>query len=228
MRSILVLFTIICLFSCGNERELQLPQIEKAPVSELQDVSAAYLFYDETKPDSVDLNRKNLISTTNWLVNVDKRLTLKQAIPHIKFLQSKKESSSHKNQKAKNYFTCHDLSKNNLGFLEFTNCEYYEGTYLEYTAKQSNFNYSKALHVNIYSQNDIELYFSDIPTDSWNSNLKGLVNNITFKLSSFREKINVILSFDKKMTFQDYITVKSELYKMHSANVDISKHEFIY
>lgn len=125
MKYILSLIIVFLCISCGNKKELQLPEIDSTQITEITDVSAAYLFYDETQADSVELNRKNLISTTNWLVNVDKRLTLKQAIPHIKFLQDKKKSSSHKNEKAKNYFTCHDLSKNNLGFLEFTEINYH-------------------------------------------------------------------------------------------------------
>ena len=98
MNRIFLLLSITLLFSCGNEKELQLPQIENAKINQINDVSPAYLFYDETQPDSIELNRKNLISTTNWLVNVDKRLTLKQAIPKIKFLQEKKDTESIKNK----------------------------------------------------------------------------------------------------------------------------------
>ena len=82
------------LFSCGNERVLQLPEIKNASITEISDVSHAYLFYDETKEDSVELNRKNLIITTNWLVNVDKRLTLGQAIPKINSCKTKSEMLS--------------------------------------------------------------------------------------------------------------------------------------
>ena len=49
-------------WSCANEKTIQLPEINGAKITELQDVSAAYLFYDETQPDSLELNRKNLIS----------------------------------------------------------------------------------------------------------------------------------------------------------------------
>jgi len=51
-------------------------EVENAEITEVLDVSPAYIFYDETQPDSTLFNRKNLIGTTNWLVNVDKRLTL--------------------------------------------------------------------------------------------------------------------------------------------------------
>ncbi len=125
MRYRILLIFVLC-FNCKNERVLQLPEIKNTKVTQVLDVSPAYIFYDETQPDSTLLNRKNLISTTNWLVNVDKRLTLKQAIPQIKFLQDKKRNAQmHKNENAKNYFTCNDTSINNLGFVEFTHIDYH-------------------------------------------------------------------------------------------------------
>ena len=124
MRYLSVLI-ILVLFSCGDEKIIQLPEIKNADITEALDVSPAYIFYDETQPDSTLFNRKNLISTTNWLVNVDKRLTLKQAIPHLQYLQSKRRKASmHKNENAKNYFTCNNTSFKNLGFLEFTELTY--------------------------------------------------------------------------------------------------------
>ena len=76
MRRWLVLLIGLVVLSCNNERVLQLPEVENAEITEVLDISPAYIFYDETQPDSNLFNRKNLIGTTNWLVNVDKRLTL--------------------------------------------------------------------------------------------------------------------------------------------------------
>lgn len=76
MRRWLVLLIGLVVLSCNNERVLQLPEVENAEITEVLDISPAYIFYDETQPDSTLFNRKNLIGTTNWLVNVDKRLTL--------------------------------------------------------------------------------------------------------------------------------------------------------
>ena len=77
MKPIFYCITLIIFASCGKEKIVQLPEINHSKISKINDVSAAYLFYDVTQPDSVELNRNNLISTTNWLINVDKRLTLK-------------------------------------------------------------------------------------------------------------------------------------------------------
>ncbi|RZV67419.1 MAG: hypothetical protein EX254_02975, partial [Flavobacteriaceae bacterium] len=127
MRIGMVCLIILCL-SCGRDRVILLPEIENAKITNVKDVSPAYLFYDEYKEDSVELNRKNLIITTNWLVNVDKRLTLKQALPSILKLQDKKRNAKmHKNENAKNYFTCNDTAIKNLGFLDFTDVFYFQG-----------------------------------------------------------------------------------------------------
>ena len=88
MKKIAFLLLFLLILNCNNERVLQLPETEHSDITELLDMSPAYIFYDETQQDSTLFNRKNLIGTTNWAVNVDKRLTLRQAIPHIQYLQS--------------------------------------------------------------------------------------------------------------------------------------------
>lgn len=229
MKYPIILILIISLVSCGKEKVVLLPEITHSEITDIKDVSAAYLFYDETKPDSVELNRKSLISTTNWLVNVDKRLTLKQAIPHIKFLQEKKLNSSHKNENAKNYFTCNDTSRKNLGFIEFTDVVYHKSSHLEYALKKENFDYSQSLHIDALSKNKILLYFSVMRHNTWVTNIKDLNDDVKTRVEDdIGEKINIILSISKKLEFQDYITIKSIISTLNLENVTISKNEFIY
>lgn len=220
-----LLILAILLFSCAKERVLQLPEITLSNITELNDVSAAYLFYDETQLDSIDLNRKNLISTTNWLINVDKRLTLKQAIPKIKYLQDKKQNSSHKNKNAKNYFTCHDLSQNNLGFIEFTHIIYNYETIESLFSETSDLNQTEhSIPINFNTNGDIFIL---------NPNEKPFViksNKETFhkdlqKIDSTNTSIT--LKFDKDLVFQDYISYKNLLLNADLKNASISNIEFI-
>ncbi len=247
MKNVLFFLTLTFLVSCGNERELQLPQIEKADITKIQDVSAAYLFYDETQPDSVLLNRKNLISTTNWLVNVDKRLTLRQVIPHIKFLQSKKKSSNHKNEKAKNYFTCHDLSQNNLGFLEFTNVIYNHDKTLMLSKKDSlitNEEYyglkddEHLKGILEHATMDIYIYFEENGLMYGNyygrrGNLhllpKNSINHYLKAIDSFLQPLNfkITANFDANLSFQNYIGYKKLLTLLENEDVKVSNNEFI-
>jgi len=224
MKKILLFIAAITIFSCGKDKVVLLPEISQSEITEIQDVSPAYLFYDETQKDSIELNRKNLISTTNWLVNVDKRLTLKQVIPHIKSLQEKKSNSSHKNKKSKNYFTCNDTSKKNLGFVEFTDVIYTEKRIVNILADN-----------HLVPYNTLIIYFESLESmkiisffDKINithSNIQKLNNDI-ISLSK-KENTTIKLCFDKNLTFKNYILIKSVLLHLINKEISISKEEFI-
>lgn len=171
------LLTLMC--SCGKDKIIQLPKIEQSNITEITDVSAAYLFYDETMPDSVKLNRKNLISTTNWLVNVDKRLTLEQALPKIIFIQNKKRNSEiHKNENAKNFYTCNDISIKNLGFIDFTDTHYHTknaSTYLD-TLKHDT---DQIIKIKVHTLDSTYVSFISNDTSfTHTSNKKDLLNHL--------------------------------------------------
>ena len=225
MKHLLLLFITIGLLSCNNEKVLELPEINHSKISEIDDISAAYLFYDSEK-DSIELNRKNLISTTNWLVNVDKRLSLKLAIPQIAFLQNKKKNAGHKKEGIKNYFTCNDTSLKSLGFIEFTETVYHEETSWEYLAKLSDLNESKnAISITFDNTNSISI----IEVDSSLTSTKTDKNNLLAYLKKQdRANRNIYLNFNVDLNFQDYITYKSLLEKADLKESKISNNEFIF
>lgn len=234
MRCFIFLLTFCCL-SCSNERVLQLPEIENAEITEILDVSPAYIFYDETQPDSILLNRKNLISTTNWLVNVDKRLTLRQVIPHLKFLQDKKRNAElHKNENARNYFTCNDTSIGDLGFIDFTDV-YYDVSEMEKEGTEFLISSKTELDEQLSSRERfLKLTFniddSNIATfdDEILSIIKLKESSNELEESPALKSFMFILYFDKQLSFQDYITVKAKLTKLKTDKIKIDRNEFIY
>ncbi len=221
----ILLATSLLIFACGNEKTVQLPEIEHSEITEIHDVSAAYLFYDETQKDSVEFNRKNLIGTTNWLVNVDKRLTLKQAIPHIKYLQDKRRNAQmHKNENAKNYFTCNDTNRKNLGFIEFTDVIFQLVEKKQNTTTPLEHEVS-AKFINFNGNGDIQIV---------NPNKKPLINPssknqlIQDLKKAFATNDTVNLRFSNKLTFQDYISIKAILLNTNSKDFKISNYEFVH
>ncbi len=226
MKNLFVLFTILFFISCGKQKVVELPEISHADITEIQDVSAAYLFYDETQPDSVLLNRKNLISTTNWLINIDKRLTLKQVIPHIKFLQEKKANAGHKNENAKNYFTCHDTSRNNLGFIEFTEVNYTKQlSFVKQTSISSLRNLKNQVRINFNSSNIARII--NINSDSISKKI--VKTELIENLKELDSTINIIhLDFNSNLLFQDYISFKSIISEASLSKAKISNKEYIY
>ncbi|MCX7551969.1 hypothetical protein [Xanthomarina sp. F2636L] len=211
---------LLLLMSCNNEKVVQLPEINQSDISEILDVSPAYLFYDETKEDSVELNRRTLIITTNWLINVDKRLTLKQAIPKIIYLQDKKRNAElHKNEEAKNYYTCHNTSINNLGFIEFTNVYYIE--------KQPSIIDLKTNEYAIVFHDTSNIEINSSNTDSFKTSKASLLNDLDQVISKNSESVTLHLFFNNNLSFQDYISFKSKLNTLKDKNVTIANEEFI-
>lgn len=220
----LSLLFLLFLLSCGNEKMVQLPELDHSEINEIKDVSAAYLFYNESQPDSVELNRKNLISTTNWLINVDKRLTLEQAIPKITFLQDKKRNAEvHKNEAAKNYFTCNNTNIKNLGFLEFTDVVYHfnKTDFILNNEVPTDFNYIMVLNLNT-----INVVSSDNKIIS--TSLKTLSQTLKDSIKNKDLKTTLILGFEKQLSFQDYITLKSVVSELKSDALIIDTNEYIY
>lgn len=212
---------LLLFMSCGNEKIVQLPEISSSEITEILDVSAAYLFYDETKEDSVELNRRTLISTTNWLVNVDKRLTLKQALPKIILMQNKKRNAElHKNEAARNYYTCHDTSRNNLGFIDFTDVYYLDKKPEDTDIELNNY------QIIINSGTDIKIVSTEgnmsMASDS------SLLQNIEDLVLKNNEPVTLHLFFNEDLTFQDYITFKSLIKHLNSENVIIANKEFVF
>lgn len=223
---IILTFIMIFCFSCGNEKTLFLPEISHSEISEIQDVSHAYLFYDETQKDSVELNRKNLISTTNWLINVDKRLTLKQAVPHIKFLQDKKVNSSHKNKDAKNYFTCNDITRQNLGFIEFTNVVYHSEKLDNYSGKFSDIKITDNTTAIGFESSDNFIITST-------SLKKFILETTKDSLSHYLKKCDtpdgiILLNFNENLSFQDYIDYKYIITNTDLKETKVLENEYIF
>ncbi|WP_298536300.1 hypothetical protein [uncultured Algibacter sp.] len=226
MKNLFLSIIFICLISCGEDKAVQLPEISNSKVTEINDVSAAYLFYDETLRDSVELNRRNLISTTNWLINVDKRLTLKQVIPHIQYLQEKKGNSSHKNENAKNYFTCNDTSKQNLGFFEFTNSVYKNASIIPLVGDEI-FNKKHNFIIYFNTENDIQIKSFPDNEDPIHSNIKNIKNDLITLTKRLNNDLNISLSFNSGITFQNYISMKSLVADLPSEKLSITDIEFI-
>lgn len=228
MKYSILILCFLALFSC-NKKTLLLPEASNCAITEINDLSVAYIFYDPKMPDSVELNRKNLIISTNWIVNVDKRLTLKQAIPQIEVLQKKRRNATmHKNEKAREYFACNDIAINNLGFIDFTGTFYNYSTADEYMARNPEIPNTVKVLVTSKSLETIEI---SIPTDTLEiikTNGKNLHKKINSLSKNIELKKEIVLSFDNKLSFQDYISIKIQLAAVNDFNILLSPQEFIY
>ncbi len=121
----LSLILLFVLFSCGKDATILLPKSDVSIVKDVQDYSSIYLFFKTNGKDTlVEVNRKNSISSTNWIFHIDKRLPLRLVVPEIIKLQAKKEGSAHNSETSENYFSYSDSVHKNLAFISFAKLQF--------------------------------------------------------------------------------------------------------
>lgn len=207
-------FTIIIafiFFSCGKKEDVLLPKSNITIVKDVQDLSPIYIFFKiEGKDTIADVNRKSSIISTNWILNIDKRLPLKLVIPEVMKLQEKKRAdSAHKNENAENYYSYADSIGKNLAFLPFTKVFYK----MERPAQGSFVVYFKKGKKQVFIGNK-EIKIAEI--------LK------YFYSIKFEKVPNLVFLFDKEMSYEEYIQYKILLQKDVTHNLDTLPVEFIF
>ena len=209
MKKIVFLVVVILSFSCQN-KEVLLPMAAETVVADVKDHSPIYMFFKiEGKDTLIDVNRKNSISSTNWLFNIDKRLPLKLLIPEIIKLQAKKEGSMHKSETSENYFTYTDTVKKTMAFLPFTN--------INYVLKIPSF----GIKIFCSKSGKISVDGNEVKKENLQSYMYGLPSD---KPNKF------LFCFDSEMSFGNYIQNKVFLksLKFSIPNINLINEEFIF
>jgi hypothetical protein len=196
---------LLLLVSCGNKEDILLPKAGKTIVKDVVDLSPIYIFFRVKGKDTLaEVNRKNSIITTNWILNIDKRLPLRLVIPEVMKLQQKKrEEKEHRNELALNYYSYADSIGKNLAFIPFT--QVYYKMEKPKSGIEVYFDKSDKILVGnkVIEKNDLENYIKQNAADK-----------------------DIFYSFDKNMLFDNYIRLKIFVRSIDSKF--ISNQEFIY
>ena len=118
-RFIIILATLL-LLGC-QKKQMQLPQVQDTKITSVEDYSQVYISYEESTEET-KLNANGLISSTNWVLHVDKRNKLKEVAPLFIKLQEKRTNprNPHSNPDAHLYISLADIPHKRLGFMDVT------------------------------------------------------------------------------------------------------------
>lgn len=228
MRSYLLLFIVLFTWSC-TKKIVQLPETTNSLVTEVLDVSPVYMFYTKDTGD-IEFNRRNMISTTNWLVNIDKRLTLKQILPHLKYLQDKRHGDGmHKNKNARNYFSCNNTDLKTLSFIEFTTTQFEDNL----SKKDSLIMYQNSAldetQIKLFIKNNSEIVIQTNANNIVKSYAKStFTKGLDSIIHSHNNRKSILLEYSSHILFQDYIFYKSKLLNYSNDTVKIMDIEFTH
>jgi hypothetical protein len=205
--SLVILFLVL---SCGNKEDILLPKSNVTVVADVKDHSPIYIFFRTNDKDTLaEVNRKNSIITTNWILNIDKRLPLRVVIPEVIILQDKKrQEKAHKNEKAENYYSYADSIGKNMAFIPFTKVYYKMEKPL-----------NAGLILNFKKKSDSILI----------DNLILKTNEVVDYIYSINYAINpkIVLVFDRNMSFEEYLQIKILIKELDTFNKEVPQ-EFIY
>ena len=120
MTRYIILFSALLLLGC-QKKQMQLPQVQDTKITSVEDYSQVYISYEETSEEA-KLNANGLISSTNWVLHVDKRNKLKEVAPLFIKLQEKRTNprNPHINPDAHLYISLADIPHKRLGFMDVT------------------------------------------------------------------------------------------------------------
>ncbi len=206
--SLVILFVF---FSCGNKEDILLPKSNVTIVSNVVDHSPIYVFFRTKGKDTLaEVNRKNSIISTNWILNIDKRLPLRLIIPEVMKLQEKKRNEvAHKNELAENYYSYADSIGKNMAFIPFTK--------VYYKMEKPKFGV---------------IVFFDKNNDSWVNGLIIKKDKLEFFLNEFiiEKGINLQFCFSKDLNYGSYIQDKIFIrsLKFTIPDLNMTNEEFIY
>lgn len=224
---ILITIFLATLMACETQKSVELPKADHTEITTMENYSPVYFFYNTAEKDSLELNRKNLISSTNWVFHIDKKFSLKQMIPTLKMLQQKKIDAVHKDSFTKNYLTIHNTSIENLGFIDFQDTEYvFDSDFSKFyiDSHPEKFEHFFPISVNFKSKDSITIDGTPTTLKEMNSFIKEFADFSTTQENTAL----VFLNFESHLSYQDYITFLTHVQTVASKNINISPKQFIY
>jgi hypothetical protein len=191
-------FVLFLCVSCGNKEDILLPKAGKTIIKDVVDLSPIYIFFRVKGKDTLaEVNRKNSIITTNWILNIDKRLPLRLVIPEVmKLQQRKREEKEHRNELALNYYSYVDSIGKNLAFIPFTEVYY---------------KMDKPVGTVIFFNKKNEIWVNDLMIKK--GNLESFLNDFIEQNSANRK-----FCFSKDLSFGEYIQDKIYLQSLRINN----------
>lgn len=218
MRNKYLIYIISFLFlitSC-SKKHIQLPLIDFDGLSEIHNHSSIWLFFEKNKKDTLAvLNKNNKIINTHWLLNIDRRLTMKYVVPALSEMQKAKyKPSLHGKEGTFIYFAYANTKSNNISLIEF------KPTNFIISEKQIKdiVNDDQIIKINLQKDN---ILINNVLTDL--DHVKNILKE--YKNKDSLNNSRIFLKYNEGISYQKYLQTKMILSKI---NMAIDSTENIY
>ncbi|MEO4004686.1 MULTISPECIES: hypothetical protein [unclassified Flavobacterium] len=208
-----IILAAFLLFGCGKDKQILLPKSGRTIVKEVADISPIYMLFQVNGNDTLlEVDKQTIISTTNWVFNIDKRFPLKKIMPEVIKLQNRK--GSHKGEaQVENYYSYADSIGKNMAFIPFTDVVYTLGTQKDFAEDGK-----ASLVLKFDKQNQLTVNGIAVKPEEFHRTVEKMYTKPTV----------LFLHFDKELSYDNYIADKILLSWWKQPNVTISNKEYIY
>jgi hypothetical protein len=225
MRKFTIILLSFLMIGCAK-KELKIPTLTEKGIQEIQNHSQVWLFFEVKNNDTVAVvNRKNTISTTHWIYNIDKRLPLKAIIPSIIKLQDKHANSMHSEKGMFDYFSYSDTISKKISLLKFDGVTFETIDVLSKNFLEEN----AANHPNyhniqlVFNQNKVLINAVETAQSNFKNDLLAFL-----KLPDEGKQPMLHLNFNRNLLYQDYLFYRTIINNLSDENILVNKNEIIF
>lgn len=215
MKNLIFLLSFFFLFNSCKKKTIQLPQVAVPGISDIYNHSQIWVFYKQDKDEiKAEINKNNTISTTHWIINIDKRLTLSSVVPALNMIKAKRAKKSvHSAEGMNNYLTYSNIQDNKIAMFSMDGIQY---MMLPKSEIHEIINKESCKHTIEFDQNFIHIDGEKIQTKDWDKP----------KLESITDGC-LQLIFNENITYQQYMEYRLQISSVLSDKVQIETVEFI-
>lgn len=214
MKRFIIIFSVIfsVIFSACKNKSVQLPQIPEEGITSVYNHSQIWVFYkQEDDHIMADVNKNNLISTTHWIINIDKRLPMSQVLPVFKMVKEKRAKKTiHSVDGMHDYLNYADIKHQTNALFQIDSL-----TVTSYSNKDFD-TFKKGQYNNLILLNPETILINQTKID---------YSEIDDKINDFLSSDPVILCYKNSLTYQKYLESKVLLSKILHNDCQLSNDE---
>jgi hypothetical protein len=214
-RILLISLLAISLLTSCHKKEVLLPQVPISGETDIQNHSEVWVFYNEKGEDTKAIvNKNNLITSTNWILNIDRRLKLYDVIPVFQMIHAKRaKKTMHSVEGMTDYISYSNTKDKNISVFPISDKKYLMLSWEEILQ----------LNQTKLCENELIFYTNRVKVNGQ------MYSGISWEreIDKFKKNTCIQLLFESNMTYQQYVKYRLELHELLPEGVLVQKTEYI-
>lgn len=203
---IYVVLFVFFLTSC-SKKSVELPLIPVSGTTNIFNYSEIWVFYKLDKQEvKANANLNNVISSTHWIINIDKKLPMQEIVPILETIKEKRaKKSPHSVENMNNYLSYSNTKDKNISLINIDSTQYLILGAKEYEELINH--YKSDINIEL-SENSFTLNQTEYPLDAFNEELLKPLKNVPIHFF-YKGDVAYQTYLEKKVMLYQYVSQKN-------------------